>query len=75
MREYGALWECSECGESSSPVEAVCHHCGKPLCPNHLSVRHDPAFGAVKGEQVWAVHCAGCRSKHHQRTRSGTAGK
>jgi hypothetical protein len=73
VEKDGAVWVCSECGESSRPLDAACHHCGKLLCPDHAIWLYDLAFARFKGEQTIAIHCANCKSKHHHRARSGSA--
>lgn len=64
-------WKCAVCGEldgrKNAVVNAVCHHCGKPLCAKHQVVLRDPAFGHdQENPPVWAVHCKECGRKHHR---------
>lgn len=70
-------WECSDCnaredGQGTVVVDAVCHHCGKPLCREHqVPVVLDPAFGAVAVLDapvfggLFPVHCDSCGRAHH----------
>jgi hypothetical protein len=64
-----SLWECGDCSQPETRtrrVDAVCHHCGIPLCREHQRRLLDPAFsGALIGKGLWAVHCADCRTRHH----------
>jgi hypothetical protein len=61
-------WECAECNveDRQNRIDAICHHCGKPLCRNDQVLIPDNAFAASSGEasQV-AVHCRTCRRQHH----------
>ena len=62
-------WECAECNiREGAPaeygqvvIEAVCHHCGKPLCRQDRVHVVDDEFGAP------AFHCRECRQRHHSR--------
>ncbi len=61
-------WECIECNaeEPPTPIDAVCHHCGKPLCRKDQIVIADDAFATFLGEAGRAVHCRACRRRHHR---------
>ncbi|MGW3996089.1 hypothetical protein [Amycolatopsis sp. NPDC004772] len=75
-------WKCSDCdAEEDSAgkvvVDAVCHHCGKPLCRLHQQAVLDDAFavdtsaamdsiGLIPVDRI-AVHCESCRRDHHPR--------
>jgi len=59
-------WECAECNSPGSKIDAVCHHCGKPLCRDDRVVILDNAFASVAGQRgPAAVHCRSCRSEYH----------
>ena len=63
-------WKCAVCGlvdgRGDTVVDAVCHHCGKPLCRKHQIELFDMAFSVTKvRERVWALHCAECRRSDH----------
>jgi hypothetical protein len=75
-------WECSDCNaredeQGAVVVDAVCHHCGKPLCRAHqVNVVLDDAFTASGLTAVGlaalpalqglgAVHCDSCGRTHH----------
>lgn len=63
-------WECAECNrreDRDTRIDAVCHHCGKPLCRGDRVEIADYAFSGVAGKlgQV-AVHCRACKRKYHQ---------
>jgi hypothetical protein len=62
-------WECAECNspeERDSPIDAVCHHCGKPLCRGDRVVVADRAFSGVAGAMGrTAIHCRACKRRHH----------
>ncbi|MEV4051749.1 hypothetical protein AB0J55_11240 [Amycolatopsis sp. NPDC049688] len=70
-------WKCGDCdAEESSDgkvlVDAVCHHCGKPLCRSHQQSVIDDAFAATDSTRLIpvnriAVHCESCRRAHHPR--------
>jgi hypothetical protein len=67
-------WKCAVCGEvdgrKNIVVNAVCHHCGKPLCEKHQVIVQDRDFGHDDDNpRVWAVHCKECRRKHHRLAR------
>ena len=65
-------WECGECNAREDPkdrqtrIDAVCHHCGKPLCRDDQIWIADFVFaeghGAIGRE---AAHCRSCRRRHH----------
>ena len=61
--------ECASCG-STEKVDAVCHHCGKPLCRDRENCRfeiEDNAFGNTMTLPVVAVHCRECwETAHHE---------
>jgi hypothetical protein len=62
-------WECAEChrreGEEGIRIDAVCHHCGKPLCRDDRVVLADPAFApGPRGAFPVAAHCQACKSLH-----------
>ncbi len=70
-------WECSDCnaredGDGKVVVDAVCHHCGKPLCRPHQLAVIDDAFattdsdGLIPEDRI-AIHCDSCRRTHHLR--------
>ena len=47
-------------------IDAVCHHCGKPLCREDRVLIADVAFAAFAGEAgTEAVHCRPCKRQHH----------
>jgi len=61
-------WECAECNareDSQIRIDAVCHHCGKPLCRGDRVELADSAFSSSHGDQV-AVHCRPCRHRYHR---------
>jgi hypothetical protein len=35
---------CSACTHNERPAVGSCHHCGRPLCSDHVRVFRDPAF-------------------------------
>lgn len=54
---------CASCG-ASQMVNAVCHHCGRPLCNDKQFCRvelNDNAFA----DQPRAVHCFDCARQFH----------
>jgi hypothetical protein len=61
-------WECGHCGAKEGRggqgvrIDAVCHHCGKPLCPDHRHLMVDQGF-SVDGVEASpeAVHCSVCQ--------------
>jgi len=59
-------WECGICRVPEVPgeleIDAVCHHCGAPLCPSDRFELRDPAFGGAR-----AFHCRGCAERYHPR--------
>lgn len=71
-------WECSDCNIREDEkegvfVDAVCHHCGKPLCRAHqVTVGTDEAFAPGGSDDPVpadrsAVHCESCRRTQHAR--------
>ncbi|MEU5260487.1 hypothetical protein [Amycolatopsis sp. NPDC021455] len=78
-------WECSDCSEREDDqdgvvIDAVCHHCGKPLCrKDQMVVALDDAFAPARLTDVvppegfgvapagFAVHCKSCLTAHHGR--------
>lgn len=76
-------WKCGACGrhegdrmEVDDPgfqieVNAVCHHCGTPLCNWHrddASCQYwidDEAFAEDTGDGRRACHCRACLHRHH----------
>ncbi|ALG08421.1 hypothetical protein [Kibdelosporangium phytohabitans] len=70
-------WKCGECNARENKdedvvVDAVCHHCGKPLCrKDQRTVAVDEAFADTEfdtGGSREAVHCDTCRKTYHPRT-------
>jgi hypothetical protein len=62
--------ECANCG-STENVDAVCHHCGKPLCSDLENCRfeiEDSAFDSTTTSPVVAVHCRECWQTFHPGT-------
>lgn len=64
-------FECGECGQKEKDdekINALCHHCGKPLCNKHSVRISDDAF-ADFAETVSniAFHCDSCKRKYHPR--------
>lgn len=62
-------WECAECNareRTRNAIDAVCHHCGKPLCREHRIEIADLAFAGVSEpiSQV-AIHCQKCKHQYH----------
>lgn len=65
-------WKCIECqkaeGEKDVVVDAVCHHCGMPLCRQHQRVILDDCFSRATGPlDRSAVHCGACHQHYHPR--------
>lgn len=62
-------WECAECHATEkhgARIDAVCHHCGKPLCRDDQELVPDLAFASASGEVgAEAVHCRSCKREHH----------
>jgi len=63
-------WECAEChgreGEDRIWIDAVCHHCGKPLCRDDRVLIADAAFAPGPGEAPQeTVHCKACKRRYH----------
>lgn len=62
------IWECGNCSQSESRelvVNAVCHHCGTPLCREDQYLVVDRAFSGSLADRR-AVHCRPCRDEYHQ---------
>jgi hypothetical protein len=63
-------WECAECHateDQRTRIDAVCHHCGKPLCHDDQVLIPDLAFAASAGNvSAEAVHCQSCKRRHHK---------
>jgi hypothetical protein len=60
-------WECSECHRPEGKgvrIDAVCHHCGKPLCLDDRVLISDNVFSELGAE---AVHCRSCKNEYHPR--------
>jgi hypothetical protein len=63
-------WECGECNareDRHTRIDAVCHHCGKPLCREDQVRIIDFVFAdepGLLGRE--AVHCRPCIRRHHQ---------
>jgi hypothetical protein len=66
---HGANWHCAECHASedgATAVDAVCHHCGKPLCRRDQVLIPDEAFATLSAmADAVAVHCRSCRHEFH----------
>lgn len=65
-------WECGECGavdgRDGATIEAICHHCGKPLCQKHRRRIEDEAFSSDdKPLSRVAHHCDECKTTYHPR--------
>lgn len=62
-------WECAECHAAEgreTRIDAVCHHCGKPLCRDDRILVPDLAFAASTGDLgAEAVHCRACKRQYH----------
>lgn len=65
------MWECAECNSRETDsgtvrINAVCHHCGKPLCQKDRTQIIDNAFSSEHGPAGRsAFHCRPCRRLHH----------
>ena len=59
------LLGCSSCG-TTKDVDAVCHHCGAPLCRDRRFCRSEFPDEAFAGRPR-AVHCAACAERYHGR--------
>lgn len=65
-------WECAECSSRETDdgdvnINAVCHHCGKPLCRRDRVEFIDSAFSLEYGVTGRAAfHCRRCRRRHHR---------
>lgn len=66
-------WECGECGSQEGKkdgeimIDALCHHCGKPLCKKHRISIEDDAFSNTSTLSRQAFHCADCKKAYHPR--------
>lgn len=63
-------WECAECHrpeEKGVRIDAVCHHCGKPLCREDRVLVSDRAFTSTGEVGAEAAHCRSCKSEYHPR--------
>lgn len=61
-------WECAECHRAEGKgvrIDAVCHHCGKPLCRDDRKLV--PADSVFSEPAADAVHCRSCKSEYHPR--------
>ena len=59
-------WECAECNareDQHTRIDAVCHHCGKPLCRGDRVEIADLNFAGASGQA--AVHCRPCKLRFH----------
>ncbi len=59
--------ECANCG-SNETINAVCHHCGKPLCEDQKNCRfeiQDEAFRGTEISPLYAFHCRECLETFH----------
>lgn len=62
------VWECAECNAKESrdkKIDAVCHHCGKPLCHQDQIKIADNAFSGAGLAAPTAIHCWSCKRKYH----------
>ena len=65
-------WECAECGavegKDGVKIEAMCHHCGKPLCQKHRLRVADEAFSSDSTPiSRAAYHCDECKKAYYPR--------
>lgn len=62
-------WRCGKCGEVDGKIDnrvnAVCHHCGKPLCQDHRIEILDEVFSS----DCKAYHCEECKKNFHPRAK------
>jgi hypothetical protein len=61
-------WECAECNVKESAdwkIDAICHHCGKPLCRDDRVEIADNAFSSAGSAGPTAVHCRACKRRNH----------
>lgn len=62
-------WECAVCNKREGDkvrIEAVCHHCGKPLCADDRVLVLDLDFSGEDGPLSRnAFHCAECSRRYH----------
>lgn len=80
-------WKCVDCNtpETTGParpedrvvVDAVCHHCGRPICRKNRFLIADVAFSAAAGPAAAGMpspaasfHCKECYRKHHDRAQA-----
>jgi hypothetical protein len=67
-------WKCADCNaveteQHGTSIDAVCHHCGKPLCAEDRIWIADGAFHAeLRAALPAAAHCKGCRQANHSRS-------
>jgi hypothetical protein len=66
------VWTCAVCNKHEDGhkvrIEAVCHHCGRPLCHDDRERLSDDAFSDLPGPTARdAFHCKECRLRHHGR--------
>ncbi len=63
-------WECAVCNtreDQHNRIDAVCHHCGKPLCRGDRMEIADYMFTNAPGrigQAAW--HCKQCKDEHHR---------
>jgi len=54
--------------EDEVVVDAVCHHCGRPICLKNRYLIADEVFPAPLGtEPTRTYHCKECYQRHHDR--------
>ena len=78
-------WMCVDCNtlETREPstgpartedevvVDAVCHHCGRPVCRTNRFLITDDTFAAEPGTPPAAsFHCKECYRRHHDRAQA-----
>jgi hypothetical protein len=78
-------WKCVDCNtvENQDPafgparaeehvvVDAVCHHCGRPICRKNRFLIADEAFAATPGTPpAMSFHCKECYRRHHDRAQA-----
>jgi len=73
MADTPSAWVCGDCGLPEEPrrhLRRACHHCGKILCKPCARYVDDGVFaGPPLSRRRRAVHCRGCRDRHHPRSR------
>jgi hypothetical protein len=53
-------------GGHSQTIVGVCHHCGLPLCSEHVLYIEDEEFARLSdAPPVYALHCEPCARSHH----------